>query len=106
LASVAERVQALDRACHRLMQSPDDDRLRLMLLEALSAYKAVPVADFPVNGQDLVETSHDLADSLCLRILEANGQPSRSVEKELKRLCRSLAALAATLGVGAGRAAD
>ena len=104
--SVADRIQALDRACHRLMQNPDDDRLRALLLEALSAYKAVPVADFPANGQDLVATSHDLADSLCLRILEANGQPSASVEEELRGLCRSLAALAAVLGVDAGRAAD
>ncbi len=105
MTGVAKQVRALDAACHRLVQSPNDDGLRARLLEALAACKTIPSTTFPAAVQDLVGISRDQADSLCLRILEADGHPSRAVEHELKDMCHTLGSLAAALNGGRRQAA-
>ena len=88
-----ESVQMLEVACHRLLRSPKDDGYRALLLEALATYKGVPLDCFPSALRDLVVTSREQADALCLRILETSALEGGSIEAELKEVCHTLAEL-------------
>ena len=45
--NAADAVQAVEFACHRALNVPEDDISRVMLLEALASFKATPLASFP-----------------------------------------------------------
>ena len=106
LAEVVKQVQALETACHRLLRNPDDDLSRALLLEALAAYKAIPLASLPASVYGLVATSRGQVDALCLRVLETNPRAGRSIEHELREVCKTLGALAVTLDGRRSRAAS
>lgn len=97
LTEVVKQVQALKTACHRLLRNLDDDLSRALLLEALAAYKAIPLASLPASVYGLVTTSRDQVNALCLRVLEANARAGRSIEHELQEVFKTLGALAVAL---------
>lgn len=98
LPVVVEQVQALETACHRLLRNLDDDLSRALLLEALAAYKVIPLASLPASVYGLVATSRDQVDALCVRVLKTNAHAGRSIEHELREVCKTLGALAVALG--------
>lgn len=88
-----DSLQLLEAACHRLLRSPTDDGYRALLLEALAAYKKVALDSFPSAVRDLVITSRDQADALCLRILETSDRSRGSIDNEVQEVCQTLASL-------------
>jgi hypothetical protein len=101
LSHPREHVQILEAACHRLLSSPQDDGSRAFLLEALAAYKAVPLACFPGAVHDLVASSRTQADALCVRILETDAGAGQSIDHEVEDVCHTLTALGEALKRGA-----
>ena len=97
LTEVVKQVQALGTACHRLLRNPDDDLSRALLLEALAAYKAIPWASLPASVYGLVAISRGQVDALCLRVLATDARAGRSIEHELREVCKTLGALGVTL---------
>ena len=73
------------------------EALRVLLLEALVTYKTVRMDCFPASVRDLVAASRAQADALCLRILETNAVSGRSIEHEVKEVCRTLTCLEAAM---------
>lgn len=55
--NAADAVRAVESACHRALDVPKDDFARLMLLEALANFKAMPPASFPHDVANLVRRS-------------------------------------------------
>lgn len=92
-----ECVQALETACHRFLSDPGDAGSRALLLEALATYNAVPLASFPTAVRDLVTTSRDQADALCVRILETSS--GASIVSETENVCHTLGSLGEALRV-------
>ena len=105
LTEVVEQVQALETACHRLLRNPDDDLSRALLLEALAGYKAIPLARLPASVYGLVATSRHQVDALCLCVLETNARAGRSIQHELREVCKTLGTLALALNGRGSRAA-
>lgn len=106
LTEVVEQVQALETACHRLLRNPGDDLSRALLLEALAAYKAIPLASLPASVYGLVATSRHQVDALCLRVLETNARAGRSIQHELREVCKTLGTLALALDGRGSRTAS
>jgi hypothetical protein len=107
-SGLAEQVEGLEVACHRLLKNPADPTCRAALLEALATYKAQPTrtVDFGEHVYDLVAASRVQADILCAEILEARDPGNSSdVEDELRRLCGMLAELGDALSGVTGRSA-
>jgi hypothetical protein len=90
-------VQALEAACHRLVNDPRDGLSRALLLEALANFKSVSLSCFPVAVFYLVKISHDRADALSDRILESNSLSDSSIEDEIGGLCHAVDSLVAEL---------
>jgi hypothetical protein len=95
--NAADAVQAVDFACHRALNVPEDDMSRVMLLEALANLKATPLTSFPQNVIELVERSREHADALSDRILASNSLSAPSIDQEIRALCHTLGILAAAM---------
>ena len=95
--NAVDAVQAVDFACHRALKVPKDEMSRVMLLEALSSFKAIPVASFPEAVFDLVGRSRDHADALSDLILASNSLADPSIEREIRAVCHTVASLAAAM---------
>lgn len=95
--NAVDAVQAVDFACHRALRAPDDDISRMMLLEALANFKAVPLASFPHNAIELVGRSRDQADALSDRVLASERLSDPSIEDEIRQVCHTLSSLAAAM---------
>jgi len=92
--NAVDAVQAVELACHRAVNFPSDDIARTMLLEALTSFKATPLALFPPKVVDLVSRSHDQANALTNRILASNSLADPSIDLEIRAVCDTLSSLA------------
>jgi len=76
--NAADAVQAAEFACHRALNVPNDDRARVMLLNALTDLMATPLASFPPTVLDLVKRARS---SRCTeRPHFGEQQPFRSID--------------------------
>ena len=95
--NAADAVQALEFACQRALNVPQDDMSRVMLLEALVGLKATPLSSFPPKVYYLVERARQQADALSDRILASNSLSDPSIDQEINAVCHTLDALAAAM---------
>jgi len=95
--NAVDAVQAVELACHRAVNFPSDDIARMMLLEALASFKAMPLALFPPKVVDLIGRSHDQADALTDRILASNSLADPSIDHEIRAVCDTLSSLAVAM---------
>jgi hypothetical protein len=82
-------------ACHRALKVPRDDVARTMLLEALTNFKATPLASFPHEVLDLISRSREQADGLSDRILASDSLSDPSIDEEIRAVCDTPGAPAA-----------
>ena len=95
--NAVDAVQAVDFACHRALKVPKDEMSRVMLLEALASFKAIPVASFPDAVFDLVGRSRDRADALSDLILASDSLSDPSIDHEIRAVCQTVGSLAAAM---------
>jgi hypothetical protein len=95
--NAVDAVQAVEFACHRALNVPEDDISRMMLLEALASFKATPLASFPSKVLNLVSRSRDQADALSDRILASNSLSDPSIDIEIRAVCHTTGSLAAAM---------
>ena len=95
--NAVDAVQAVDFACHRALKVPGDEMSRVMLLEALASFKAIPLGSFPPAVLDLVGRSRDEADALSDRILASNSLSDPSINHEIRTVCHTLGSLAVAM---------
>jgi hypothetical protein len=95
--NAVDAVQAVDFACHRALKVPEDEMSRVMLLEALASFKAIPVASFPDAVFDLVGRSRNHADALSDLVLASKSLADPSIALEIRALCDVVGSLAAAM---------
>lgn len=95
--NAVDAVQAADFACHLALKAPKDDSYRMMLLEALARFKAMPLNSFPNEVLDLVGQSRGQADTLSDRILVSSNLSDPSIDNEIRAVCHSLGCLASAM---------
>jgi hypothetical protein len=95
--NAADAVQAVALACNQALDDTGDDMSRVLMLEALANYKAVPLTLFPPAVLDLVKLSHDQADALNDRILASRSLSDPRIEREIRAVCNTLDSLGEAL---------
>ena len=95
--NAVDAVQAVEFACHRALNVPEDTMSRVMLLEALASLKSTPLDLFPENVLALVNRSRDQADALSDRVLASNSLSHPSIGRKIRAVCQTTSSLAAAM---------